>query len=184
MADLVALKAELDTDPLVRGYAGMTDAQAATDLNLVNRPNVVDINEIFKFMAIDEVYSTDGSDTQDRSLWQRLKEVVSLAVVPNAGTANPWGSTTVGNITEIRQLKCHQLFDFLTLAVQGGLGTSVDLKDSNFQIFLNGAENASVMSTAQKNALLALADNLQTRASELSLGVVGAGTVGAARALP
>lgn len=184
MADLVALKAELLAGHPDTGAYNVDDALAAAEINEVNRPNTVDINEIFKFMAIDEVYSTDGSDTQDRSLWQRLKEVVSLAVVPTAATANPWGSTAAGNITEIRQLKCHQLFDFLSLAVQGGLGTSVDLKDSNFQIFLNGAENASVMSLAQKNALLALADNQQSRADELSLGRVNKNAVTQARALP
>ena len=31
--DLIALKSELDTDPLARGYAGMGDAAAATSLN-------------------------------------------------------------------------------------------------------------------------------------------------------
>lgn len=35
--DIDALKAELTGDPLTRGYAGMTDAQAATNLNAVNR---------------------------------------------------------------------------------------------------------------------------------------------------
>jgi len=33
MADIEKLKVELDTDPLLRGYSGMTDQQAATDLN-------------------------------------------------------------------------------------------------------------------------------------------------------
>ena len=35
--DYVALKNELDTDPLVRGYSGMTDQEAADDLNSVYR---------------------------------------------------------------------------------------------------------------------------------------------------
>lgn len=35
--DLVALKAELDNDPLARGYAGMTNQQVADDLNTVYR---------------------------------------------------------------------------------------------------------------------------------------------------
>lgn len=35
--DLAALKAELTTDPLVRGYAGMTDVQAAASLNAADR---------------------------------------------------------------------------------------------------------------------------------------------------
>lgn len=37
MTDYVALRAELDTDPLVRGYGAMTDQQAADDLNTVYR---------------------------------------------------------------------------------------------------------------------------------------------------
>lgn len=31
--DIQVLRSELDTDPLTRGYAGMTDAEVATDLN-------------------------------------------------------------------------------------------------------------------------------------------------------
>lgn len=36
MADIQALKAELTTDPLGRGYSTMTDQQVADDLNAVN----------------------------------------------------------------------------------------------------------------------------------------------------
>lgn len=36
--DLSALRTELTTDPLQRGYAGLTDAEAAANLNAVNRP--------------------------------------------------------------------------------------------------------------------------------------------------
>lgn len=39
MSDIDALKTELTTDPLGRGYAGMTDEQAAADLNTVYRDN-------------------------------------------------------------------------------------------------------------------------------------------------
>ena len=35
--DYIALKAEIDTDSLVRGYSGMTDQQVADDLNTVYR---------------------------------------------------------------------------------------------------------------------------------------------------
>lgn len=35
--DYGALKSELDTDPLTRGYSGMTDGQVAVDLNTVYR---------------------------------------------------------------------------------------------------------------------------------------------------
>lgn len=36
--DYVALKSELDTDPLGRGYVGMTDEQVVTDMNTQYRP--------------------------------------------------------------------------------------------------------------------------------------------------
>jgi hypothetical protein len=35
--DYAALRTELTTDPLVRGYAGMTDAQASVSLDTANR---------------------------------------------------------------------------------------------------------------------------------------------------
>jgi hypothetical protein len=35
--DIVALKTELDTDPLARGYSGMTNQEATDSLNIVNR---------------------------------------------------------------------------------------------------------------------------------------------------
>ena len=35
-----AIKAELDTDPLTRGYSGMTDEQAAADLNTEYRSRI------------------------------------------------------------------------------------------------------------------------------------------------
>lgn len=180
MANLTALKTEIDTDPLTRGYAGMTDAQVAADINTVNRPDTVSIEEVLKFLILDNVHSTNGNDTQDRSLWQRMKEVVSLAEVPTSGTADPWGSTEIGNVSEIQQAKTHTLFDFFTLSAQGSL--PVDLTNSNFKVYLAGAQAAGCMSTAQETALLALSDNLQSRAQELVLGKVRTADVTAARA--
>ena len=37
MADIAGIKAEIDADPLGRGYAGMTDQQVADDLNTAYR---------------------------------------------------------------------------------------------------------------------------------------------------
>ena len=39
MTDFVALKAELDNDPLARAYASMSDKRAATSLNVTDRPS-------------------------------------------------------------------------------------------------------------------------------------------------
>ena len=49
--NLVALKSELTTDPLARGYAGMNDEAAANSLNTKDRPvlrKVIPTYEIFE----------------------------------------------------------------------------------------------------------------------------------------
>ena len=173
------IKTEIDTDPLTRGYSAMTDLQVADDMNLQNRPDTVSIEDIVKFLLLDNVYQTDGSDTQDRAIWQRMKEVVALAVTPSTSVANPWGSTAIGNVTEIRQIKTHQLVEFFTLSAQGNL--RIDLTDSNFQVYVAGAQSAGCMSTAQETAFLALSDNLKSRGEELEVGRVKEGHVGEAR---
>ena len=110
-----------------------------------------------------------------------MKEVVALSVTPSDAVANPWGSTSIGNITEIRQIKTHQLLEYFTLSAQGGL--DVDLTDSNFQVYLAGAQTAGCMSEAQETALLAIGNSLQTRAAELELPTVYARDVTEAKAL-
>lgn len=182
MTDIVALKAEIDDDPLTRGYSIMSDVEVAVDMNLVNRPDVVEVRLLLKFLLLDNVHQTDGSDTQDRAIWTRMQDVDALAVTPAAAVANPWGSTAIGNITEIQQIKATQLLEFFTLSAQGAL--PVDVTDSNFQVYLAGAQAAGCMSTTQETALLALSNNLQSRGSELGLGEVKDFQVAAARALP
>ena len=41
--NIAALKTEIDTDSLVRGYAGMSDDAVAADLHTANRTHVVDV---------------------------------------------------------------------------------------------------------------------------------------------
>ena len=149
-----ALKIELEAGHPDTGAYNADSQLAADELNAVNRPNTVSIEEILKFLVLDNVHQTDGGDTQDRSIWQRMKEVVLLNDTPFEAVSNPWGSTDIGNITEIRQIKTHQLLSFFTLSAQGGL--DVDLTNSNFKVYLAGAQTAGCMSTSQETALLAL----------------------------
>ena len=109
-----------------------------------------------------------------------MEEVVALSGTPDGAVANPWGSTAVGTITEIQQIKTHTLMSYFTLFAQGNL--SVDLTDSNFQVYLSGAESAGCMSADQKTALLALSLNQQSRAAELGFGDVLVSHVTQARA--
>ena len=166
--DYVALAAELTAGHPDTGAYNVDDQLAADELNAKNRTNTaLSIQTILKFLILDNVHSTDGTDTQDRSIWQRMKEVVALAETPSAAVSNPWGSTVIGNVTEIRQIKTHQLLDFFTLSAQGDL--TVDLSDSNFKVYLAGAQAAGCMSTSQETALLDL--NQISRVVELDLGV-------------
>lgn len=159
-----------DSDPTI----------AAEEWNDPNRTNTSLSSQVaLKFLLLDNTYKIDdGSDTQDRAIWQRMKEVVALAETPTAAAANPWGSSSLGNITEIQQVKTHQLLDLFRLSAQGDL--AIDLTDSNFQVYLAGAQSAGCMSTTQEAALLAL--NKQSYASEKSYPKLTTGDIEEARA--
>lgn len=178
--DLIALKAELDVDPLSRGYAAMSDADVAADLNVLYRDGPTDPASMFSFLLLENTHKTDGSDTQDRSLWLRIKEVNDIGPW-SAAQANPWGSTTIGNITEIQGVKCTQLWEFLNLVITGNV--LIVLTDTNFKVYLAGAQAAGCMSTAQETELIALSENQISRGVELGFGFVGHSDVEDARAL-
>lgn len=156
-------------------------AIAANEWNAVNRTNTaLQAAVALKFLLLDNTYKTnDGTDTQDRSIWQRMKEVVALAETPTDAVANPWGSSSLGNITEIRQIKTHQLLDLFRLSAQGNL--PIDLTDSNFKVYLAGAQSAGCMSEAQEAAFLVL--NEVSYGTERGYGVVNSSQLTYARAL-
>jgi len=180
--DLAALATELASGHPDTGAYNADDALAAGELNALNRPADVTIADLLKFLLMDNTYKTDdGDDTQDRAILTRMRDVVAMATTPTEAAANPWGSTSIGNITEIQQVKTHQLVNFIDLSAQGDL--PVDLADSNFQVYLAGAEASGCMSASQEAALLALGNNLQSRSQDLELGNVRTGDVTRARAL-
>ncbi len=182
MPNIIDLRVELDLGHPDTGAYHVDAVLAAAELNAENRPDDVSIEKIIKFLLMDNTHKTDSDDIQDRSIWQRMKEVVALTDTPTSpAIANPWGSTAVGTITEIQQIKTHQLLEFFKLSAQGNL--SIDLTNSNFQSYVAGAQAAGCMSTSQETALLALGDNLQSRASEVNLGLIRPGNVTHARAL-
>ena len=80
--DYVALKAELTDDPLVRGYAGMSDEEAAADLNTEYRTRNKDTmtgSEILQ--AIDQTEFLAKTEAQQQRVWDLL----------HLGTLNPFG---------------------------------------------------------------------------------------------
>ena len=80
--DYVALKAELTTDPLTRGYSEMSDVEAATDLNTVYREkNRTSMSGSEVLNAVDTTQWNGLTDAQRQTVWN----------VIHLGTVNPFG---------------------------------------------------------------------------------------------
>ena len=67
------IRSEITTDPLARGYAGMTDAQVATDMNLVYRTNKAGVVDGYRVRERINVADFDAqlapsNKTQNREL--------------------------------------------------------------------------------------------------------------------
>lgn len=78
------LKTEIDTDPLARGYSGMSDAEVAASLNTVDRPGDVPAKDVKRYLmmvgkwAKISDHTVNASDEADRqaciALIDALKE--------------------------------------------------------------------------------------------------------------
>ena len=80
--DITALKAEIDADPLARGYSGMDDAAVAVSLNAVNRTTNKATMEATEVMqAIDSAEFAALSAADKQTVWDVL----------HIGTINPFG---------------------------------------------------------------------------------------------
>ena len=119
--DLAALQAELATDPLTRGYSGMTDAEAAASLNTVNRTRT------YPSLTGDQVFTaTDATEfaaltDQKQLLWVSFtsKDSIDPADATNVAFVN-WifgaGSDTLSALATLRT-------EDVSRAVELGLGT-------------------------------------------------------------
>ena len=80
--DIAALASELATDPLTRGYSGMTDVEAAASLNTADRTtNKASMTASEVYNAIDVTEWSALTDTQREEIWNIL----------HLGTINPFG---------------------------------------------------------------------------------------------
>ena len=80
--DIAALSAELTADTLTRGYAGMSDVEAAADLNTEYRSqdkSSLTSSEVFNAIVIADYNALDAADQE------KIKTVLSLGIV------NPFG---------------------------------------------------------------------------------------------
>ena len=106
--DLQILNAEITTDPLARGYSGMTDLQIANNLNAEYRTanrDTVSGAEIFNATDADEY----GALTDDKkAAWDRLCAIGVVDTASGVAKAREaelfgGGSVTRANLQSLRQ---------------------------------------------------------------------------------
>lgn len=91
MADYVAIKAELDADPLARGYAGMTSVQVSDSMN-----NTIDRSVPADPISGDEMFSLSdnaefdalSADKKDRWVMFTRSDTIDLQYSSNQNLVN------------------------------------------------------------------------------------------------
>ncbi len=159
--NFAALQAELTGDPLARGYAAMSDAAAAADLNLVNRDGPRPPGILREYLLLNRYRSNNGTDTTLTPIWGRLELLAEAAV----------GSDPFGRADAVTMVHIHAARMLLELARADAIeaidfaGTEVDDSLSN----VAGGSGARAMAPSDFNAIKALSQNQQSRAQELGL---------------
>lgn len=138
------LRDEIDTDPLARGYAGMSDAEVAADMNLQNRPKPIPLADIFIYLQLN----------------QKMGRIQLVADGVDVGAGVP----------DIDQRNsAHSII----LALVSGLTDQIDLSNSEtstmFVGFANDLVAAGAIVNADKAAIAAMGADQRTRNQELGL---------------
>jgi hypothetical protein len=124
MSRYTDIKAELDTDTLVRGYAGMTDEEVVTDINTVYRTRVKSSVSGADAFQVTDATEFDTLTDAERSEWLSLCAIDTVDPAngtPAAAMATRifgGGSTTLANLVAFRT-------ENISRAVELGFGTIV-----------------------------------------------------------
>ena len=185
--DVTIIKSEIDTDPLVRGYSGMTDAQVADDMNTLYRPGVAENGALstylFKETARDHANETDATP-----IYGRLCRVIctynlegDAAFGKQIFEAQQTPTSAFSNLNPRGLDACQTL---LALANQDLLGELVqDMSETKFTDLLDWVADSGVMKPGDVSNIVALSNNRQSRAAELGLTDISVSEVRRARAL-
>lgn len=173
--DLAKLKTELTTDPLARGYAAMGDEAAAVNLTtLIDRPADGSVKALLNYLLVNKNRTGDGTDTVTTSMLGRLILIGGAALA-----SKPFGTTTASFDVTL-DYKCSALA--LLEIIRNPNIQTLPYQSSTLQVLLTDMINAGVMKAADKTAIIAMSNNLQSRAVELGLGGVTTSDVARARA--
>jgi len=152
--DHVALKAELTDDPLARGYSGMTDEQAAADLN------------DSEYRTVNYPVELDGLNLAIREAgkWTPFKEKAIL-------------QTVEGTYDNQSMAEFMDLFPSLTGANQ------IDLQSTYISGLLTDCVTEGSMGSAVATAISNYGEKVVSRSTELEFGAVRTSDVTYARAI-
>jgi len=148
-----ALKTEITTDPLGRGYATMTNVEVAASLNAVDRPGPVPAKDVVKALQI-------------AGKWAEIERVAN-----GLGTAAP-DATIKAALTITSAVRTFEDFDLSDATVAATVNAALDALVA-----------VTLISSADKAIVLALQNNRQSRAQELGLWAVTAADVKSARGM-
>jgi hypothetical protein len=155
MADINLLRTEITTDPLGRGYAAMGDGQAAESLNTRNRS----ASKSIPVQTLHAWFVFNGK-------WPSIETTAAGTVGTGGLTANQ--KLAAQSFIEI----CHYFAD-------------LDMKDSQYSsgilFVLDQFVERTIITSAQRTAVIALGSGLVSRAEELALGFVDHVAVAQAR---
>ena len=120
MTDYEALKAELDADTLVRGYAGMTDQEAADDLNTVYRTR--DRTSMTGKEVKDRIKTADWASRTDAQKSQLLSLVARNDLDPFGIDADIFVDAMTGSVdTSVADLAIYRV-EIISRAAELGFG--------------------------------------------------------------
>ncbi len=172
--NIAVLETEIDTDPLARGYATMTDLEIAADMNLVNRHAAGGLTGMLEYIVENMYRTNESNDTTKTSILGRL-----ITVAESAIGGDPFDS---GHILTMEHIHTAKMFVYILSNTNVSTLNFADTEIDGMIVSLNGAaSNAGVWSIPDGNALKALSQNQQSRAQELGLRKIREGNVQEAR---
>ena len=158
MADINLLRTEITIDPLGRGYASLGDGAVASSLNTPNRP----ANKSISAQTLHAWFVFNGK-------WPTIEATAA-------------GTVGVGGLTASQKLAAQS---FIEICHYFG---DLDMKDpqySNGILFvLDQFVERTIITAAQRTAVIALGSGMVSRAEELAIGYVDHIAVADARRQP
>lgn len=107
LAQLGILNDEIDADPLIRGYSGMTDDQIVASLNFKNRDFWVDLTSAQMFQSIDLAELAALSSAEQVRTDRILSLTGEIKTGPGTNAREEFldvfgiGSTTISNLASL-----------------------------------------------------------------------------------